>query len=339
MQIPQYWAQVRLRHEIRARNSVTVQRWGWSDISQHHAQEHAQKRAEQALDAAINAPKETLEYYRFPRMEWRGEYGLDGATPIREQVLERRGNTVKTRNSYGAHCLNVEDVGIADVDYPNAAKHVGPPWFASLMLIAALIYISTQPAVWNMRMWGFILVTAMLGWYCLHHMQQWIKSRAARAQAIPPQQVALADIEQFSAQHPDWGLRVYQTPKGLRVIVTHMPMTSSAPEVRTLFDGLKVDPLYSLLCDKQQCFRARVTGKPWRMGMSGLSSMDRRWPVDPANASSRQQWSTEYDREAEKYAACHHLTHLGNPSVCAEAQEFIRWHDATSKAQSSLPLA
>ena len=116
-------------------------------------------------------------------------------------------------------------------------------------------------------------------------------------------------------------------------------MTSSAPEVRTLFDGLKVDPLYSLLCDKQQCFRARVTGKPWRMGMSGLSSMDRRWPVDPANASSRQQWSTEYDREAEKYAACHHLTHLGNPSVCAEAQEFIRWHDATSKAQSSLPLA
>ena len=339
MQIPQYWAQVRLRHEIRSRNSVTVQRWGWSDISQQHAQEHAQKRAEQALDAAINAPKENLEYYRFPRMEWRGEYGLDGATPIREQVLERRGNTALTRNSYGAHCLNIEDVAIADVDYPSPAKTASLPWLSCLLLIAALAYISSQPAVWNNRMWAFILMTAMLGLYCLGSLQQWMKSRAASAQTIPPHQTALADIEQFSAQHPDWGLRVYQTPKGLRVIVTHMPMTSNAPEVRTLFDGLKVDPLYSLLCDKQQCFRARVTGKPWRMGMSGLSSMDRRWPVDPAHASSRQQWSTEYDLEAEKYAACHHLTHLGNPSVCAEAQEFIRWHDTASKAQTSLPLA
>ena len=34
----------------------------------------------------------------FERMEWRGEYGLDG-------------DTVPTRNSYGAHCLNTEQLG------------------------------------------------------------------------------------------------------------------------------------------------------------------------------------------------------------------------------------
>jgi hypothetical protein len=48
--------------------------------------------------------------------------GWNGGTPIREEVLERRDESVMTRNSYGAHCLNTENVAIADIDFPPQKK-------------------------------------------------------------------------------------------------------------------------------------------------------------------------------------------------------------------------
>ena len=116
MHIPQYWAQARLRHATGQRHGATVQRWGWSDHSQQEAQNHAQQRAQQALDAVLAAPMQRQLDAGFERMEWRTEYGLEGGTPIREEVLERRDESVMTRNSYGAHCLNTENVAIADID-------------------------------------------------------------------------------------------------------------------------------------------------------------------------------------------------------------------------------
>ncbi len=118
MHIPQYWAQARLRHATGQRHGATVQRWGWSDHSQQEADNHAQQRAQQALDAVLAAPTQRHLDAGFERMEWRGEYGLEGGTPIREEVLERRDESVMTRNSYGAHCLNTENVAIADIDFP-----------------------------------------------------------------------------------------------------------------------------------------------------------------------------------------------------------------------------
>lgn len=339
MQIPQYWAQVRLRHETGIRHGATVQRWGWSDISQQHAQEHAQKRAEQALDAVLNAPKSRDLPHTFSRIERLREYGLHGNTPIREEVLERRGNTAKTRNSYGSQCLNVENVAIADVDYASPSRATGLPWLSCLLLAGALVYISSQPAVWNMRMWICVIVTALLGLYCLHRLQRWSRDRSTLAKALSPQEAALADIGHFSAKHPDWGLRTYQTPKGLRIIVTHAPMDANAPDLQTLFNGLKVDPLYALLCHKQHCFRARVTGKPWRMDTPPLSHTERRWPVDPEHVAARQQWSADYDLKAQQFAACHFIQQLGNPTLCPEASEFIAWHDEASNALSTRPLA
>ncbi|MEG0677940.1 MAG: hypothetical protein RR473_14990, partial [Comamonas sp.] len=55
MHIPQYWAQVRLRHQTGIRHGASVQRWGWSDNSQMDAEIHARQRAQQALDALLSA--------------------------------------------------------------------------------------------------------------------------------------------------------------------------------------------------------------------------------------------------------------------------------------------
>lgn len=340
MQIPHYWAQVRLRHETGIRHGASVQRWGWSDISQFDAQAHAQLRAQQALDDVLKAP--TLRHldHNFERMEWASEYGLHGPTPIREEVLERRDSTVMTRNSYGACCLNTEQVAIVDMDHPRDEAPPKFPLFSLLIVLVALPWLWITPLVWSLQQIVLIVFIAATALMFHSKLKRWSNARKAlQMRQGSAQEVALARVQQVQEAHPDWGLRVYQTPKGLRIIVTHAAWNTQSPEVKTLFHELDVDPVYALLCEKQQCFRARVSAKPWRMDMSGLSSLERRWPTLPEYLPARTAWCERYTQKAEQFAACRFLQQLGPSMLCAEAQAFVSWHDNASKAHTVLPLA
>ena len=342
MQIPQYWAQARLRHQTGVRHGVTVQRWGWSDNSESDAQAHAQQRAQQALEAALAAAAKRSLPEDFERMEWRTEYGLDGGTPIREEVLERRDESIMTRNSYGAHCLNTENVAIADIDFPHQKKPARFPVISSLLLALALPWLWLTPLTWSLGAALLMLLVASIGLVFWSGLKQWLQSRQAQrsqARQPPPAEIALARVQAFCADHPDWGLRVYETPKGLRVIVTHATFSPSSPEVQTLFQRLEVDPLYAMLCHQQQCFRARVSGKPWRMGLSSLSTQERRWPLPEAYRAARQQWVSDYEAKTARFAACRFIDQLGATTLCSAAQTFVIWHDESSKAHSTLELA
>ena len=342
MHIPQYWAQARLRHATGQRHGATVQRWGWSDHSQQEADNHAQQRAQQALDAVLAAPTQRHLDAGFERMEWRGEYGLEGGTPIREEVLERRDESVMTRNSYGAHCLNTENVAIADIDFPLQKKPARFPLISSLLLALALPWLWVTPLTWSLGAALLMLLLASIGLVVWSGLKQWLQSRQAQrsqARQPPPAEIALARVQAFCADHPDWGLRVYQTPKGLRVIVTHAAFSPSSAEVQTLFQQLEVDPLYAMLCHQQQCFRARVSGKPWRMGLSSLSTQERRWPLPEAYRAARQQWVSDYEAKTARFAACRFIDQLGATTLCSAAQTFVIWHDESSKAHSTLELA
>lgn len=342
MHIPPYWAQARLRHETGVRHGATVQRWGWSDTSQLEAETHAQQRAQEALDALLGAGKSQHLGPEFERMEWRSEYGLDGATPIREEILERRGDTVMTRNSYGAHCLNTERVAIADVDLPHPKAAPSFPFKSLILLAIALPWLWFIPLVWSVQLMALIAAIAGISLFFSAQLKKWLIWRQhaqAEDKTLSATEQAMVRVHETSARYPDWGLRVYQTPMGLRIIVTHTAWNHQAAEVQTLFRELGVDPLYAMLCDKQQCFRARVSAKPWRMGMSGLSSVERRWPLSPEHMPARRQWSMVYDKKAEQFAACHFLEQLGNQVLSPEAQAFVPWHDAASQAHSKLPLA
>jgi hypothetical protein len=108
MIVPAYWAEGRV-HEKRDGKQVTIRRFGWSDESQAAAQAHADDRAREAF-AAFKASGTTA------RFEYKRAYnGADGV-PIREEILERHGDTIITRNGYGARCLNTPNVLFADVD-------------------------------------------------------------------------------------------------------------------------------------------------------------------------------------------------------------------------------
>lgn len=323
MQIPRYWAEATAIARNRHRHSVTVRRFGWSDDSLQVAQAHAQQRLQEAL-ARMGRPDEPRARESHPR----GYSGADGL-PICEEILDTRGSAVLTRNSYGAHCLNTPDVLFADVDYVSRFEGLVLGGVIVLSLLCGLSLLAGWASVAYTI--GLMLLILLL----FSAYQNW-----ARRPTVQHRR-ALRRIRRFASQHPDWGLRLYQTPAGLRVLVTHRPFTPSAPEVQALFDALRVDPLYRRMCQVQQCFRARVSAKPWRMGISSSIAPNVRikWPAPPQHAQYRATWVAVYEKAARQYAACRFVESLGCPEVDPGVQVVLDWHDELSQACSALPLA
>lgn len=131
MIVPAYWAEARLQARFRGR-PVVVRRFGWSDEGPAEAQVHADRRANEALNAILAGQA-------LPRREVRSNYGVEGV-PIREQIVQRDGDVIITRNSYGALCLNTPDVLFADIDHAQPpAGCVMPAIIAAMLLFAGAV--------------------------------------------------------------------------------------------------------------------------------------------------------------------------------------------------------
>jgi hypothetical protein len=102
----------------------------------------------------------------------------------------------------------------------------------------------------------------------------------AQAATGGAEQAARNRIAAYLARHTDWNVHLYKTPAGLRVAATHRLFQPTEPAVAEFFAALGTDPLYVAMCLNQQCFRARVTAKPWRIGMqSHMRPRPGVWPV------------------------------------------------------------
>jgi hypothetical protein len=107
-----------------------------------------------------------------------------------------------------------------------------------------------------------------------------------------PQSEAMARIENWTRLNSDWGWRVYRTRSGLRLLVTQNLFDANSDVVNRVFEALGSDPLYRKLCNSQNCFRARLTPKPWRCG---LRRKPERWPwLDAKREKQFQKWEAEY---------------------------------------------
>ena len=115
MIVPKYWAEGSAQHRVKGRQT-TVRRFGWSHVSQEEAQASADSRTADALRRILAGEK--LEK-REPKVAYNGAEGV----PIREEIVVEHGDTIITRNSYGALCLNTPNVLFADVDF---ASHYRP---------------------------------------------------------------------------------------------------------------------------------------------------------------------------------------------------------------------
>jgi hypothetical protein len=131
--------------------------------------------------------------------------------------------------------------------------------------------------------------------------------------------------------------RVYRTAAGYRVLITDRRFRAKSSDAETLLNEFGTDPLYIRLCRLQESFRARLSPKPWRLGM-------RQPPVEfPFETSSDQaryqEWEREYESQATGYATCAYKASFGKGSVLPEFDPLIRFHDEKTKATSALQLA
>lgn len=328
MIVPQFWAEARaVRRRARGQSQIVVRRFGWSDVSQEEAQEFADARAQDALQriAAGNA--------ELPRLERKRAYNGAVGVPIREEILQRHGDTIITRNIYGAHCLNTPDVFFADIDFDE-----GPSGRFMAGTIIALVTLAIGFATWHRSVGkglGLGVVAVFAGTVFTH-----LFLRASLLLRGGAKAVAHRRIKAFIRRNPEWLLRLYRTPAGFRLLALHRLFDPSAPETSRAFSELKVDRVYATMCRNQRCFRARVSPKPWRVGITRhLKPRAGTWPVKPELLAKRQEWIRQYETAAATFASCRFVTELGSGARNPKAQSVCELHDRLSQAQSSREIA
>jgi hypothetical protein len=161
--------------------------------------------------------------------------------------------------------------------------------------------------------------------------------RAKKTPEAEREEKARAGIEQFMAANPGWGMRLYRTYAGLRGIMTHDVFDPKSSLALDLLQKMGSDPLYIKLCKAQECFRARLTPKPWRCGHHAATV---RFPIEDEGAAQRQEkWQAKYDARQQGFATCRFLGELGNGTVHPEVAQVLELHDFATRANEALPLA
>lgn len=149
---------------------------------------------------------------------------------------------------------------------------------------------------------------------------------------------ALGRLDAVLATDSTLGARVYRTAAGLRYIVGKPDAAPRDPAVKTLMEAMGADPLYVKLCRIQDCFRARLTPKPWRCGSA---QFDVKYPWEGTqNEPYVARWREQYARLAVAHATCEWIGRRGAAIMMpAATEELVALHDDTTRATSGLPLA
>jgi hypothetical protein len=152
----------------------------------------------------------------------------------------------------------------------------------------------------------------------------------------PLPQSVLTDI-QTVAERNNLTVRVYKTAAGYRLLITNVAFCAGDRRSEDLLSQFNADPLYVRLCRMQECFRARLTPKPWRCGFR--SPLDT-FPFETAEAKSRSQaWEANYNLTIERYATCRYTASFGSSPMVWGFEELVQYHDRETRATSLLPLA
>ena len=88
---------------------------------------------------------------------------------------------------------------------------------------------------------------------------------------------------------------------------------------------------------KQECFRARLTSKPWRCGSSRPPCG---YPWNDAGEESRfRKWEIAYAQCDSTFKVCDLIAEFGRPAELPTIKRIIDIHDQGSRVESRAPLA
>jgi hypothetical protein len=131
------------------------------------------------------------------------------------------------------------------------------------------------------------------------------------SEAVVSEKQALTALKVWQAENGG-DFRVYRTAGGLRYIETSKEWSPSSLWTKALMTNLYADPKYSILCQTQETFRARLTPKPWRYDNWELYCED--------------------EQEAEDVAVCKLIGIVGEKKVDDCFKHLIKLHDRKTKA-------
>lgn len=326
MLIPRFWAENRKKGRAGNRR-ITVRRLGWSNISWDDALRMAIERTEEAFTRI--AQGESLRRFE-PKCAYNGADGV----PIREEIVGQSGETILTRNGYGAICLNIPHVFFADIDLPERPGWLSF-WLVFGLMVGGLVWGATEIGFSLARTLVFTGITLPV-WLGLANGVAWLFLACLGGH----RSIARKRIVRFVQKHSDWNLRVYQTPAGFRIIATHGGFDPRSGEVANAFRALGTDPIYSRMCLSQACFRARISPKPWRAGISNPIPPRRGvWPIKEEYQTIREQWIQDYQVQANRFASCRFLEEMGSGVRDPRVWGVVELHDRLCQSSTDLPLA
>lgn len=135
----------------------------------------------------------------------------------------------------------------------------------------------------------------------------------------------IGELRGWASNHPELGVRIYRTAAGLRALVTNRTFEPKSAEAISLLEEAGSDPLYVRLCQVQESFRARLTPKPWRVG---IRPSKLRWPFDNAEQkASLLHWVGNYDMASQQASVCELIEAVGPAEVVAEVAPILQVHD------------
>lgn len=395
MLIPKQWAQYKQRFEsslvsdgFSKTKQATIKRYGWSDSSQSEALAHAKARVADAHSRWL-AGEDIL------RREREEEYNERNGIPIREQIISEQTfskdksssvtQVITTRNSYGAQVANVDNIAIIDIDDKDLLRHLYSEQYLDDGFMPAIIAYKNKSSS-KIPVWVFIivfmLIAIIIAWlgiswlwllpimfgatvYLWYQADQRDKASLQKHyDNVASLQPFLTDlIQKRIARHPNESFRLYETPAGFRVIATHSTVLPNDSVVTEWFEYFHTDTNYVRLCQAQQCFRARLTAKPWRMSeVAKTSKLDKNIPAKDfwfgsdntgednsieqrqEALKARKQWIADYDRFAQNYRACDYIERFAGKEVSQQSasvaiKDFVAWHDRACRVGKALPLA
>ncbi|MBK9577626.1 MAG: hypothetical protein IPO40_11145 [Fibrobacteres bacterium] len=126
-------------------------------------------------------------------------------------------------------------------------------------------------------------------------------------------------------------LRIYETSKGLRVFCkTYIP--PQTPGFLRWMSRFKVDSLYAYLCIKQDCYRARLTPKPYRIHQDKIRIKS---PLD-CETEKYRSWNAGYERKSKSFRVAKLLEAIGSDF---SSDRVVAYHDRICNCSAENPLA
>ena len=163
---------------------------------------------------------------------------------------------------------------------------------------------------------------------------EWFKSLFGKK--TDKRKQTLEHIKSCHANYPKLNFIIYETFAGFRVIITGHNYAINSVETTRLFQALQADRLYTTLCKVQQCFRARLTPKPWRCHSARPPYY---FPRDTIQQQSFDNWLNQYQINSENYAVCYKIEQLGKHLLSSDEARIIALHDEYVLENQRLPLA